>query len=57
MPAQSAALAGGGTGDTEALAGGIRLAFIVGASIAFVPLIASFFIKRAAAPDGMGGGH
>lgn len=57
MSAQSAALAGGGTGDTEALAGGIRLAFIVGASIAFVPLIASFFIKRAAAPDGMGGGH
>jgi DHA2 family lincomycin resistance protein-like MFS transporter len=57
MSAQSSALAAGGTPDVEALAGGIRLAFIVGAVIAFVPLIASFFVKRAAAPEGWGGGH
>ena len=57
MSAQSAALAAGGTPDVEALAGGIRLAFIVGAVIAFVPLIASFFVKRAAAPESWGGGH
>ena len=57
MSAQSAALAAGGTPDVEALAGGIRLAFIVGAVIAFVPLVASFFVKRAAAPESWGGGH
>ena len=57
MSAQSASLAASGTSDIEALAGGIRLALIVGAVIAFVPLIASFFVKRAAAPEGWGGGH
>jgi DHA2 family lincomycin resistance protein-like MFS transporter len=57
MSAQSAALAAGGTAANEALAGGIRTALVVGAIIAFVPLIASFFVKRAAAPDWSGGGH
>jgi DHA2 family lincomycin resistance protein-like MFS transporter len=57
MSAHSATLAAGGTPEVEALAGGIRLAFIIGAVIAILPLIASFFVKRAAAPEGWGGGH
>lgn len=57
MSAQSATLAANGTPDVEALAGGIRLALIVGAVISIVPLIAAFFVKRAAAPEGFGGGH
>ncbi len=57
MSAQSAGLLQAGTAGVEALAGGISLAFTVGASIAFLPLIASFFVKRAAAPEGWGGGH
>jgi DHA2 family lincomycin resistance protein-like MFS transporter len=57
MSAQSAAQAVGGAAAGEALASGIRLALTVGAITAFVPLIASFFVKRAAAPDWSGGGH
>jgi DHA2 family lincomycin resistance protein-like MFS transporter len=56
MSAQSMAGAAGGIDANEALASGIRLALVVGAVIAFVPLVLSFFVKRAAAPD-WGGGH
>jgi DHA2 family lincomycin resistance protein-like MFS transporter len=57
MSAQSMAAATSGAPADEGLAAGIRLALTVGAVIAFVPLIASFFVKRAAAPDWSGGGH
>jgi MFS transporter, DHA2 family, lincomycin resistance protein len=46
MTAQSAALAAGGAIPAEALAGGIRTAFIIGAVISFVPVVLSFFVKR-----------
>jgi DHA2 family lincomycin resistance protein-like MFS transporter len=58
MSSGSATLAAGGLPANEALAGGIRTALLVGACLAFIPLIASFFVKRAAAPDwSQGGGH
>jgi DHA2 family lincomycin resistance protein-like MFS transporter len=46
MTAQSAALAAAGEVPLEALAGGIRTAFIIGAFISFVPVVLSFFVKR-----------
>lgn len=46
MTSQSAALAAGGAIPAEALAGGIRTAFIIGAVISFVPVVLSFFVKR-----------
>ncbi len=56
MTAQSAALAVTGANNLEALAGGIRMAFTVGAVIALVALLASFFVHRAPVhPEG--GGH
>lgn len=58
MSSQSAALGAAGMAPDEALADGIRLAFTIAASIALVPLVASFFVRRAAAPeDWTGGGH
>lgn len=56
MSAHTSAGVAGGIAANEALASGIRLALVVGAVIAFVPLVLSFFVKRAAAPD-WGGGH
>jgi DHA2 family lincomycin resistance protein-like MFS transporter len=58
MSARSASLSAAGTEPLEALAGGIRLAFTVGAVIAIFAFIASFFVKRPPAQEGgWGGGH
>jgi MFS transporter, DHA2 family, lincomycin resistance protein len=58
MSAQSTALTAAGTAPLEALSGGIRTALIVGAVIALLAVIASFFVKRAAVQEGgWGGGH
>lgn len=58
MSSTSASLAAGGTVPTEALAAGIRSAFTIGASIAILSLIASFFVRRPPAQEGSwGGGH
>ncbi len=58
MSSQSAALAATGQAPLEALAGGIRLAFIVGASISLLALVAAFFVRKPPAQDGgWGGGH
>ena len=56
MSAQQASLAASGTVPLEALAGGIRVAFMVGAAIALFALIASFFVRRPA-PQAGGWGH
>jgi DHA2 family lincomycin resistance protein-like MFS transporter len=58
MSAQTAALTAAGTVPLEALAGGIRLAFIVGATISLFAVVAAFFVQRPPMPEGMGhGGH
>lgn len=58
MTAQSAALAAAGHVPAEALSGGIRVAFIVGAIIAMFALAAAFFVKKPPAQEGgWGGGH
>ena len=58
MSSQSAALAATGQTPLEALAGGIRLAFIVGASISLLALVAAFFVRKPPAQEGgWGGGH
>ena len=49
----------GGIDDVEALAGGIRMAFLVGASISLLAVVTTFFIRK---PEPMpqgdwGGGH
>ena len=56
MSAQSAALATSGSVPVEALAGGIRLAFMVGAVIAIFAFIAALFVQRPAPQEG-GWGH
>jgi DHA2 family lincomycin resistance protein-like MFS transporter len=56
MSAQSASLLGAGQVPLEALSGGIRVAFTVGASIAILAFIASWFVKRPPAQEG-GWGH
>jgi DHA2 family lincomycin resistance protein-like MFS transporter len=57
MTVQSGALAQAGAGELEALAGGIRLAFTVGAAISIFAVIASFFVKKPAPQEGGWGGH
>jgi DHA2 family lincomycin resistance protein-like MFS transporter len=59
MTAQTAALTVAGSVPLEALAGGIRLAFIVGATISLFAVAAAFFVQRPPMPEGMGhgGGH
>jgi DHA2 family lincomycin resistance protein-like MFS transporter len=58
MSAQAASLGAAGTPEIEALSAGIRTAFTVGASIALLALLASFFVKRPPAQEGgWGGGH
>jgi DHA2 family lincomycin resistance protein-like MFS transporter len=56
MTARSGALATFGAEPIHALAGGIRTAFLVGACLAFIPLVASFFVRRAPSQQ-MSGGH
>jgi DHA2 family lincomycin resistance protein-like MFS transporter len=55
----SRAQALGGIDDVEALAGGIRTAFLVGASISLLAVVTTFFIKKPdpAPQGGWGGGH
>jgi DHA2 family lincomycin resistance protein-like MFS transporter len=58
MSAQSASLLTAGQVPVEALSGGIRLAFTVGASIAILAFIASWFVRKPPAQEGgWGGGH
>ncbi len=57
MSAQSASLSAAGAAPMEALSGGIRLAFIVGATIALFALAASFFVRKPPAQAGEWGGH
>jgi DHA2 family lincomycin resistance protein-like MFS transporter len=49
----------GGLDNVEALAGGIRMAFLVGAIISVFAVITAFFIRKPdpAPPGGWGGGH
>ena len=58
MSAQSAALTQGGVVEIEALAGGIRMAFMVGAAISLLAVVAAFFVRRPPQQEGgWGGGH
>ena len=58
MSARTASLTVAGTEPLEALAGGIRLAFTVGAVIAIFAFIASFLVKRPPMQEGgWSGGH
>lgn len=56
MTVQSAALAGGGLDPVSALAGGIRLAFTVGAVLSVFMILAALMIRRPPA-TGMASGH
>jgi DHA2 family lincomycin resistance protein-like MFS transporter len=51
MSAETAKLAAGGTTALEALAGGIRAAFLVGAIGALLPVASTFFVRK---PEGHG---
>ncbi len=57
MSAQSAANLTAGQVPLEALSGGIRLAFTIGASISILALIASFFVTKPPVQEGGWGGH
>ena len=58
MTIQSAALAAAGLGEIEALAGGIRTAFLAGALLSLLPIVGAFFIRRPPAQPGLPmGGH
>ena len=59
MTARSATLTAAGTVPVEALAGGIRAAFLVGAILSLLAVATAFFIRKPEpqAPGGWGGGH
>ena len=57
MTIQTAALAASGLGQVEALEGGIRLAFTIGAVISLFAVVAAFFIRRPTEGGGHHGGH
>lgn len=57
MTIRTAALSAEGVEPTEALAGGIRLAFLVGAIISLFAIVAAFMIRRPPAAPGMSHGH
>jgi DHA2 family lincomycin resistance protein-like MFS transporter len=58
MSAQSATQMAGGAEAVEALASGIRAAFVVGASISVLAFAAAFFVQRPPMQDGgWSGGH
>lgn len=57
MTIRTAALSAEGVEPTEALAGGIRLAFLVGAVISLFAIVAAFMIRRPPAAPGMSHGH
>ena len=57
MTARSAAIGASGADPAEALAGGIRSAFIVGAIISLGAVVASLFVRRPAAQPAASTGH
>ena len=57
MTAQTAAGVTAGAVPAEALAGGIRTAFIIGAIISLIPVALSFFVRKPADQPGGWGGH
>jgi len=58
MTLQTASLAAGGLEEVQALAGGVRSAFFVGAIISLFAVLAAFFIRKpAGAAPGMTHGH
>ena len=58
MTAQTVALTAGGAAHVEALAGGIRTAFIIGAVISLFAVGASFLVRRPPPQEGgFGGSH
>jgi DHA2 family lincomycin resistance protein-like MFS transporter len=58
MSAQAASLTTGGATAVDALAGGIRTAFLIGAVISLFALAAAFFVRRPPAQEGgWSGGH
>ncbi|HEY8577841.1 MAG TPA: MDR family MFS transporter [Devosia sp.] len=58
MTIRTASLAAEGLEPVDALAGGIRLAFLVGAIISLFAIVAAFFIRKPAGGEpGMGHGH
>jgi len=59
MSARSTALTAAGTVPVEALASGIRTAFLVGAILSLFAVVAAFFIRKPdpAPQGGWGGGH
>jgi DHA2 family lincomycin resistance protein-like MFS transporter len=48
MSVQTATLIAGGVGQVDALAGGIRLALIVGAVLSMFAIVTAFFVRRPA---------
>jgi DHA2 family lincomycin resistance protein-like MFS transporter len=56
MSAQTVTLTAAGDTPVAALAGGIRIAFIVGAAITVLALVASFFVRKPPVQEG-GWGH
>jgi DHA2 family lincomycin resistance protein-like MFS transporter len=50
MTARSARLAAAGTAPVEALAGGIRAAFLCGAVFALAAVVCALFVRKPAAP-------
>ena len=59
MTAQTAALTAAEKTGVEALAGGIRSAFLIGAVISLLPIVCAFFVRKPPAQPGMEhmGGH
>ena len=57
MTIRTAALTAEGLDPVEALAGGIRLAFLVGAIISLFAILAAFFIRKPEGAGGMSHGH
>ena len=57
MTIRTASLTAEGLDPVEALAGGIRLAFLVGAIISLFAIVAAFFIRKPEGGAGMNHGH
>jgi len=59
MTAQTAVLTAAEKTGTEALAGGIRSAFLIGAVLSLLPIVAAFFVRKPPTQPGMEhmGGH
>ena len=57
MSARAAGLLADGESEVEALAGGIRLAFVTGAIVFLPAIVAAFFVRKPADQPGAHGGH